>query len=91
MFDFRADRLAVLARRCFVLALSVAAHAQQRFKTPEEAADALVARRAPATARRSLPCSGQGRQELVSSGDPVQDDEREARNFSRPMTPSTGS
>src|SRR5215813_8671653 len=59
-----------------VLALGMAslAQAQERFKTPEAAVDALVAAAKGGDRKTVLSILGPGSQELVSSGDPVSDD-----------------
>jgi hypothetical protein len=58
-----------------VLALGMAslAQAQERFKTPEAAVDALVAAAKGGDRKTVLSILGPGSQELVSSGDPVAD------------------
>lgn len=57
-----------------ILALSSLAQAQQRFKTPQEAVDALINAARSGDRRTVLTVLGPGSQDLVSSGDPVQDD-----------------
>jgi len=57
-----------------VLALSSLAQAQQRFQTPEAAVEALVAAARTGDRKTVLSILGPGSQELVSSGDPVEDD-----------------
>src|SRR5215468_9747736 len=59
-----------------VLALGMAslAQAQERFKTPEAAVDALVAAAKGGDRKTVLSILGPGSQEIVSSGDPVADD-----------------
>src|SRR6476620_3510834 len=57
-----------------VLALSSLAQAQQRFQTPEAAIEALVAAARSGDRRSVVSILGPGSQELVSSGDPVEDD-----------------
>ena len=57
-----------------MLALSSLAQAQQRFQTPEAAVDALVAAARSGDRRSVVSILGPGSQELVSSGDPVEDD-----------------
>src|SRR5215510_13892844 len=56
-----------------VLALSSLAQAQQRFKTAEEAVDALVKAARSGDSKSVVSILGPGSQELVSSGDPVED------------------
>jgi len=58
-----------------VLALSSLAQAQQRFKTAEEAVDALVKAARSGDSKSVVSILGPGSQELVSSGDPVEDAE----------------
>src|SRR5262245_58301607 len=58
-----------------VLALSRLAKAQQRFKTSEEAVDALVKAARSGDSKSVVSILGPGSQELVSSGDPVEDAE----------------
>lgn len=56
-----------------ILALSSFAQAQQRFKTPEEAVQALVNAARSGDSKSVVGILGPGSQELVSSGDPVED------------------
>src|SRR5215471_12607636 len=56
-----------------VLAMAASARAQERFKTPEAAVEALVAAARSGDRRTVLSILGPGSQELVSSGDPVAD------------------
>lgn len=56
-----------------ILALSSFAQAQQRFKTPEEAVEALVKAARSGDSKSVVSILGPGSQELVSSGDPVED------------------
>src|SRR5215467_3432129 len=56
-----------------VLALSSLAQAQQRFKTAEEAVEALVKAARSGDSKSVVSILGPGSQELVSSGDPVED------------------
>ena len=56
-----------------ILALSSLAQAQQRFKTPEEAVDALAKAARSGDSKSVVSILGPGSQELVSSGDPVED------------------
>jgi len=56
-----------------ILALSSLAQAQQRFKTPEEAVEALVKAARSGDSKSVVSILGPGSQELVSSGDPVED------------------
>jgi hypothetical protein len=58
-----------------MLALSSLAQAQQRFKTPEEAVQALVQAARSGDSKSVVSILGPGSQELVSSGDPVEDAE----------------
>jgi hypothetical protein len=51
------------------------AHAQQRFNTPQDGADALVAAARAGDTRALLTVLGRGGVEIVSSGDAVQDEE----------------
>jgi Protein of unknown function (DUF2950) len=55
------------------LVLSSLAHAQQKFTTPDAAVDALVAAARRGDTREVVSILGPGSQELVSSGDPVED------------------
>jgi len=55
------------------LVLSSLAQAQQRFNTPDAAAEALVAAARSGDRRTVVSILGPGSQELVSSGDPVED------------------
>ena len=59
-----------------VLALSSLAQAQQRFNTPEAAAEALVAAARQGDGKAIVSILGPGSEELVSSGDPVEDANR---------------
>ena len=56
-----------------VLALSSLAQAQQRFQTPEAAVEALVAAARSGDRKTVVSILGPGSQELVSSGDEVED------------------
>lgn len=56
-----------------ILALSSLAQAQQRFKTPDEAVEALVKAARSGDSKSVVSILGPGSQELVSSGDPVAD------------------
>src|SRR5262249_34338015 len=56
-----------------ILALSSLAQAQQRFKTPDEAVEALVKAARSGDSTSVVTILGPGSQELVSSGDPVAD------------------
>ena len=86
---------ATLARRglltAAVLALAMAAaHAQQSFKTAEEAADALVSAAKTGDRKAVLTVLGQKGADIVSSGDPVADASArnrviEAYNAKHPM------
>jgi hypothetical protein len=58
-----------------VLALSSLAQAQQRFKTPEEAVETLVKAARSGDSKSVVSILGPGSEELVSSGDPVEDAE----------------
>jgi len=58
-----------------ILALSSLAQAQQRFKTPEEAVETLVKAARSGDSKSVVSILGPGSQELVSSGDPVEDAE----------------
>src|SRR5262245_64207194 len=55
------------------LALSSLAQAQQRFNTPEAAVEALAAAARRGDQRAVVSILGPGSQELISSGDPVED------------------
>src|SRR6516225_9812793 len=57
-----------------VLAVAASAQAQERFKTAEAAVEALVAAARSGDRRTVLSILGPGSQEIVSSGDPVSDD-----------------
>jgi hypothetical protein len=67
----------VLLTGAAVLALAVSsfAQAQERFKTPEAAVEALVSAARSGDRKTVLAILGPGSQELVSSGDQVADDE----------------
>src|SRR6188508_2479436 len=68
------SKITVLAGAAMlVLALSSLAQAQQRFNTPQEAVDALISAARSGDRRTVLTVLGPGSQELVSSGDPVED------------------
>jgi hypothetical protein len=56
-----------------ILALSSLAQAQQRFKTPEEAVEALVKAARSGDRKSVTTILGPGSEDLVSSGDPVAD------------------
>jgi len=56
-----------------ILALSSLAQAQQRFASPQAAADALVAAARSGDGKAIVSILGPGSQDLVSSGDPVED------------------
>src|SRR4029079_12638243 len=56
-----------------ILALSSLAQAQQRFKTPDDAVEALVKAARSGDSKSVVSILGPGSQELVSSGDPVED------------------
>src|SRR4029077_19185849 len=58
-----------------ILALSSLAQAQQRFKTPEEAVQALVQAARSGDSKSFVSILGPGSQKLFSSGDPVEDAE----------------
>jgi Protein of unknown function (DUF2950) len=58
-----------------ILALSSLAQAQQRFKTPEEAVETLVKAARSGDSKSVVSILGPGSEELVSSGDPVEDAE----------------
>jgi hypothetical protein len=69
------SKLALLTGTALLaLALSSLAHAQQRFNTPEAAVESLVAAARSGDRRTVVSILGPGSQELVSSGDPVEDD-----------------
>jgi hypothetical protein len=72
MQTFRLARLAFGAAAILAAAVSFA-DAQQRFKTPEQAADALVAAARAGDRRTIAQVLGPGSGDIVSSGDPVQD------------------
>ncbi len=57
-----------------ILALSSLAQAQQRFSTPQEAVNALINAARSGDRRSVLTILGPGSQEIVSSGDPVEDE-----------------
>ena len=68
------SKITILAGAAMViLALSSLAQAQQRFKTPEEAVEALVKAARSGDSKSVVSILGPGSQELVSSGDPVED------------------
>ena len=69
------SKLALLAATAtFALGIASLAQAQQRFNTPDTAVEALVAAARSGDRRTVLSILGPGSQELVSSGDPVADD-----------------
>jgi Protein of unknown function (DUF2950) len=68
------SKLGLLTGAVLILAGSSLAQAQERFKTPEAAADALVSAARSGDRKTVLTILGPGSQELVSSGDPVADD-----------------
>ena len=69
------SKLALLTGTALLaLALSSLAHAQQRFNTPDAAVEALVAAARSGDRRTVVSILGPGSQELVASGDPVEDD-----------------
>jgi hypothetical protein len=69
------SKLALLAATAtFALGIASLAQAQQRFNTPDAAVEALVAAARSGDRRTVLSILGPGSQELVSSGDPVADD-----------------
>ena len=69
------SKLALLTGTALLaLALSSLAQAQQRFNTPEAAVESLVAAARSGDRRTVVSILGPGSQELVSSGDPVEDD-----------------
>jgi len=72
MRTFRLATLALGVAAALSMAISIAA-AQQRFKSPEEAADALVAAARAGDRRTIARVLGPGSSDIVSSGDPVQD------------------
>ena len=59
-----------------ILALSSLAQAQQRFNTPQEAVDALINAARSGDRKTVMTVLGPGSQELVSSGDPVEDENK---------------
>src|SRR5262249_56285488 len=59
-----------------ILALSSLAQAQQRFASPQAAAEALVAAARSGDGKAIVTILGPGSEELVSSGDPVEDANR---------------
>src|SRR5262249_51199493 len=59
-----------------VLALSSLAQAQQRFASPQAAADALVAAARSGDGKAIVSILGPGSEDVVSSGDPVEDANR---------------
>jgi len=68
------SKITILAGAAMViLALSSLAQAQQRFKTAEEAVEALVKAARSGDSKSVVSILGPGSQELVSSGDPVED------------------
>jgi len=69
------SKLALLAATAtFALGIASLAQAQQRFNTPDAAVEALVAAARSGDRRAVLAILGPGSQEIVSSGDPVADD-----------------
>jgi len=57
------------------VAVPLAANAQQRFKTPEEAVDSLAAAARAKDSNALVRTFGRGSAEIISSGDPATDDE----------------
>lgn len=72
MRTFRLATLALGVAAVLSAAISIAG-AQERFKTPEQAADALVAAARAGDRRTIARVLGPGSSDIVSSGDPVQD------------------
>jgi len=68
------SKLGLLTGAVLIIAGSSLAQSQERFKTPEAAADALVSAARSGDRKTVLTILGPGSQELVSSGDPVADD-----------------
>ncbi len=66
-------RLAALTAAALIFAMASVANAQQSFKTPEEAADALVSAVRTGDRKAMLTVLGQGGADIVSSGDDVGD------------------
>jgi Protein of unknown function (DUF2950) len=66
-------RLTRLTAAALIFAMASAASAQQSFKTPEEAADALVSAVRSGDRKAMLTVLGQGGTDIVSSGDDVAD------------------
>jgi hypothetical protein len=66
-------RLASLTAAVLAFAMASAAHAQQSFKTMEEAADALVSAARTGDRKRILTVLGRGGADIVSSGDAISD------------------
>src|SRR4029453_16358740 len=68
------SKLALLAATAtLILGIASLAQAQQRFNTPDAAVEALVAAARRGDTRAVVSILGPGSQELVSSGDPVED------------------
>jgi hypothetical protein len=71
------SKITILAGAAMLtLALSSLAQAQQRFNTPEAGTEALVAAARKGDAKAIVSILGPGSEELVSSGDPVEDANR---------------
>ena len=82
------SKLALLAATA-TLALGIAslAQAQQRFNTPDAAVEALVAAARSGDRKTVLTILGPGSQEIVSSGDPVEDDNIKQEFLARGVYP----
>ena len=69
------SKLALLAATAMlVLGIASLAQAQQRFNTPDAAVEALIAAARSGDRRTVVSVLGPGSQEIISSGDPVADD-----------------
>jgi len=68
-----AGRIATAAAAMLIFALTSAANAQQSFKTPDEASDALVSAARKGDRDAILNVLGRNAADIVSSGDPVAD------------------
>lgn len=69
------SRYASLLAATLVLAVVSSAQAQERFNTPEAAVDALVSAARSGDRRALVSILGPGSAEVISSGDPVEDDD----------------
>ena len=76
---FASTAAAILAAAMSTAAMSSAAFAQQDYKTPEAAVDALVATAKSGDQKSALVVLGRDGEDIISSGDKVSDDAARAR------------